>query len=100
MVVVVFRSRIREDADVAALEAAGARMFELASAMPGFLSYKDYAAADGEYVSIVEFADLESLQAWRDHPEHRAMQARGRAEFMSEYHIQVCTPVRDYHFPH
>lgn len=99
MVVVVFRSRIREDADPAALEAAAARMYELGSAMPGFLSYKDFAAADGEFVSIDEFADLESLQAWRDHPEHRAVQERGRAEFMSEYRIQVCTPVRDYRFP-
>jgi heme-degrading monooxygenase HmoA len=99
MVVVVFRSRIRQDADAAALEEAGARMYALASAMPGFISYKEYAAADGEGVAIVEFTDLESLRAWREHPEHRAVQARGRAEFMTEYHVQVCETVRDYSFP-
>ncbi len=99
MVVVVFRSRIREDADFVALEAAGVRMAELARGMPGFISYKDFAAADGEYVSIVEFADADSLLAWRNHPEHLAVQERGRHEFMSEYRVQVCTPLRDYHFP-
>lgn len=96
--VVVFRSRIRADADLQALEAAGMRMYELASAVPGFISYKDFEAADGESVSIVEFADEASLLAWRDHPEHKLVQARGRAEFMSEYHIQVCRIERDYSF--
>jgi heme-degrading monooxygenase HmoA len=97
-VVVVFRSRLRDDVDLAALEAAAARMVELASTMPGFVSYKNFMAEDGEAVSIVEFRHMESLLAWRDHPEHRAMQQRGREEFMSEYHIQVCRPERDYAF--
>jgi heme-degrading monooxygenase HmoA len=99
MVVVVFRSRIREDADPVAMEAAGVRMFELATGMPGFISYKDFASEDGEYVSIIEFTDMDTLKAWREHPEHRAMQVRARQEFMSEYHVQVCTPARDYRFP-
>ena len=98
MVVTVFRSRLRADADMQALEAAGMRMFELASRMPGFVSYKDFAAADGESVTIVEFTDQASLLAWRNHPEHVVVQHRGRDEFMSEYHIQVCETVRDYVF--
>lgn len=97
-VVVVFRSRLRDDADLSALEAAATRMYELASAMPGFLSYKDFTAADGESVSIVEFADAASLLAWRNHPEHLRMQQRGREEFMAEYRIQVCRPEREYVF--
>jgi len=36
MVVVVFRARVRPDADMAALERAGMRMVEPASQMPGF----------------------------------------------------------------
>lgn len=97
-VVVVFRSRIRADADLHELEVAGARMYALACAMPGFISYKDYTAVDGESVSIVEFADLGSLQAWRQHPEHVQMQRKGREVFMSEYRIQVCKTERDYAF--
>lgn len=97
-IVVVFRSRLRADADLSALEAAAMRMYELASAMPGFVSYKDFTASDGESVSIVEFADSTSLLAWRNHPDHRRMQQRGREEFMAEYHIQVCRLEREYAF--
>lgn len=76
----------------------GARMYELACAMPGFVSYKDFAAQDGENVTIVEFDTLEHLAAWRDHPEHKQVQQRGRDVYFSEYRIQVCTTVRDYDF--
>lgn len=99
MVVIVFRSRLREGIDFEELARLGGRMYELASAMPGFVSYKDFTASDGENVSIVEFESLPTLEAWRTHPEHRAVQARAREAFMSEYHIQVCEPVRDYAFP-
>lgn len=96
--VVVFRSRLRSDVDLEAMEAAGARMVELASAMPGFISYKDFAAGDGECLSIIEFSDMESLLAWRNQPEHVAMQQRGRDEFFANYDIQVCEPLRAYSF--
>ena len=91
MIVVVFRARWRADSDLKALEALGMRMYELAASMPGFIGYKDFTAADGESVSIVEFADAASLHAWREHPEHAAAQERGRLEFMDDYTIQVCT---------
>ena len=99
MVVVVFRARVREGADLSPLEALGKRMYELATAMPGFVSYKDFAAADGESVSIVEFEDEASVQAWHAHPEHRAVQELGREKLFSEYRIQVCTPYRERRFP-
>ena len=98
MVVIVFRTRIRKDVEQE-LEALGARMYQLASEMPGFISYKDFVAPDGECVSIVEFESMESLAAWRDHPEHKEAQRQGRERYFSEYHIQVCAAVRDYRFP-
>ncbi|BBZ45237.1 antibiotic biosynthesis monooxygenase family protein [Mycobacterium parmense] len=98
MVIVVFRSRLRPDADLTALEALGARMYELGSAMPGFVSYKDFAAEDGETLTLVEFETEEQLLAWRNHPEHQEGQARGRAEFFSEYSITVSEMHRAYHF--
>lgn len=97
-VIIVFRSRLREDVDLVALDEAGTRMFELASAMPGFMSYKDFSAEDGEQTSIIEFADMESLLAWRNHPEHLAMQQRGREKFFASYEIHVCQPLRSYSF--
>lgn len=99
MFVIVFRSKLRAGVDLSPLGPVGIRMYELASAMPGFISYKDFAAADGESVSIVEFESLETLKAWRDHPEHVAAQQLGRDHYFAEYRIQVCTPVRSYSFP-
>jgi len=96
--VVVFQSRLRANAVICALEIAATRMYELASAMPGFVSYKEFTASDGESVSIVEFSEAASLLAWRNHPVHQRMQQQGREEFMAEYHIQVCRPEREYSF--
>ncbi|HTM45915.1 MAG TPA: antibiotic biosynthesis monooxygenase [Polyangiaceae bacterium] len=76
----------------------GERMYALASKMPGFISYKDFAAADGENLSLIEFESPEALLAWREHPEHKAAQKRARMEFFQEYRIQVLAPVRDYSF--
>lgn len=98
MVVIVFRSRLRAGIDEAALGALGERMYQIAAAMPGFLSYKDYTAADGENLTLVEFASRETLAAWRDHPEHREAQRLGREVFFSDYHIQVCAPLREYRY--
>jgi heme-degrading monooxygenase HmoA len=98
MVVIVFRARLKPEVDQEALAQVGQRMYELASSMPGYVSYKDFSAEDGETLAVVEFESLETLAAWREHPEHRAVQERGRREFFTEYHIQVCTPVRDYRF--
>lgn len=98
MLIVIFRSHLRSDADLTELDRIGQRMYELASAMPGFLSYKDFAASDGESLTLVEFKSAESLLAWRNQPEHRIAQERARAEFFSDYHITVCEPKRAYRY--
>lgn len=94
-VVIVFRIRLCPDVE-SELASMGERMYELASAMPGFLSYKDFAAGDGEFVTIVEFDSLENLAAWRNHPEHKEAQRAGRERFFSWYQIQVCHVEREY----
>jgi heme-degrading monooxygenase HmoA len=98
MVVVIFRARLRPDADTTALERAGVRMVELASQMPGFVPYKDFSAADGEALTLVEFQDEPTLLAWRNHPEHLQVQEMARRDHYSEYRIQVCRPTREYAF--
>ena len=98
MVVVIFRSRLKPGVDKE-VEELGGRMHALGSAMPGFISYREYASADGESVAIVEFESPETLSAWREHPEHRQAQEMGRNKFFSEFRITVCEPVRDYSFP-
>jgi heme-degrading monooxygenase HmoA len=99
MVLVVFRSRLREGANIEELTALTERMYKLVSALPGFRGMKDYQAEDGETVSIAEFDSLEAVAAWREHPEHRRAQERGRREFFREYSVQVCTTIRESIFP-
>jgi heme-degrading monooxygenase HmoA len=98
VIVIVFRSRLREGFDAAKLGALGERMYSLAASMPGFISYKDFAAQDGENLTFVEFESTETLAHWRDHPEHQEAQRQGREEFFSDYTIQVCQPLRAYTF--
>ena len=50
--------------------------------MPGFVDFKSFVADDGERVSIVTFASVETHRAWRDHPEHRAAQHMGRGALL------------------
>ncbi len=98
MVVIVFRSRIRSDADLSGVEAAGQRMYELASAMPGFISYKEFQAEDKETLTLVEFETEQQLLAWRNHSEHQQVQQMGRDRVFESYDIAVCRPIRRYGF--
>lgn len=94
MIVTVFRSRLKPEAG-GDYDPMAVRMSDLARAMPGYVSHKVFTAEDGERVTIVEFADMESHTAWGRHPEHRAGQVRGRREFYSEYKLQVCELLRE-----
>jgi heme-degrading monooxygenase HmoA len=87
--VTVFRSRLRPDAGGSYARTAD-DMEKYAREMPGFVDFKTFVADDGERVSLVVFASRAAHDAWRDDARHRAAQARGRADWYSEYTIQVC----------
>ena len=93
-VVTVFRSRLRPDAEARGYGETAVRMEASARAMPGFIDFKAFTASDGERVSIITFDTLEHQAAWRDDPEHRVAQARGREEFYAEYSVSVCLLMR------
>lgn len=97
MVVVVFRSRLHPDAG-AEYEQTAERMEQLARQQPGFVSFKSFAAADGERVAIAEFDSDDAAAAWGAHQEHRTAQKRGREKFYDEYRIQVCDTIREFAF--
>jgi heme-degrading monooxygenase HmoA len=88
-IVTTFRSRLRADAGDDYVQMA-AEMERCARAMPGFVDFKTFVADDGERVSIIVFASREAHDAWRDDPRHRTAQAQGRADWYSEYSIQIC----------
>ena len=97
MIVAIFRTRTVDNLP-ADYEEKSARMVELASAAPGFVSYKNFGAADGERVSIIEFESAEAMRAWQQHPEHMEVQKWGREHLYTEFKLQVLTPVREYSF--
>jgi heme-degrading monooxygenase HmoA len=97
MVVIVFRSRIRPE-HAEEYYALANKMAEIARSMPGLISWKGYFADDGERVSIHEWETPEQLRAWREHPEHRKVQALGRELFYEEYTSYVCDSPRTARF--
>ncbi|HEX6799759.1 MAG TPA: antibiotic biosynthesis monooxygenase [Ktedonobacterales bacterium] len=98
MVVVVFELDMRPDADLAEYEARATRMDELVRQMPGFISYSAYSSEGGHECVVARFESEEALHAWHYQPEHVETQQRGREAFFEQYHVQVCTPVREYQF--
>jgi len=97
VVITVFRSRLRPEHE-GEFQALAARMRRIAESMPGFISYKVFAAEDGERCSVIEFESHESLRAWREHPEHREAQRLGRERYYAEYSLHVTDPARESRF--
>jgi heme-degrading monooxygenase HmoA len=99
-VVSFFRYRMNKlnDAQRAEYDSAAARLYQIVSAMPGFISYREYEGHNGELLGVTEWASAEALAAWRDHPEHRTAQELGRKLFYSEYVITICTVHHEYGF--
>ena len=99
VVVVLIRTQLRADVDRAEYDAMDARMYQIASGLPGFVRAKMYTSEDGEGISIIEFASHEALLAWRNHPEHVVAQRAGRERFFERYDVRVCTVDREAVFP-
>lgn len=98
MFLVVFRNRKRADIDQAAYDAESTRMEKLASAQPGYISFKGYMAEDGEVVAISEWTDEAAARAWGQQAEHLIAQANGRKSYYAEYTLFACDSPRIHHF--
>lgn len=97
MIVTVFRSRL-DPANTEEYYQVAAKMSELAKSMPGYVSHKVFTNEDGERVTIVEFEDESSQEAWRTRLEHVQAQQRGRNAFYTEYKLQICKVIRESSF--
>ena|SRR5947209_2445135 len=100
MVVVLFREKMRADADLDAYAALSGRMHELVHEHPGFISIESFETGERESLSVELFESEESVQAWRRHPEHMEAQRRARSEFYESYSVQTGEIVREYGFDH
>ena len=77
MMLVAFRSKLTSAAgdDYARMAAA---MDAHARTFPGFVEVKDYFAGDGERLTLVWWADAETLGVWASDARHSVAQSIGR----------------------
>ncbi len=97
MVLTIFRSRLKPEAVQEYYEWA-ARMAALAKTMPGYISHKGFVAEDGERVTVVEFASEETQRVWATNLQHVEAKKKGRADFYTEYRLQICEVKREMSF--
>jgi len=71
------------------------KLLPILSGMPGFISYKNYRADDGEEVGIIRFDSRESLDAWVHEGVHGAAQ-RVAADFYETFWVQTAETYREY----
>src|SRR5215470_8140791 len=95
MIVAMFRTYLKLQADLEALSVLHQKMHTIVSNMPGFVSVKMFTAEDGEVLALAEFESLDALKAWKEHPEHVVAQQRGREEFFAAYRAQICSTIRE-----
>src|SRR5207302_8078561 len=94
---VIFTS-IRTSADDAGYGETAERMFELASARPGFLGIESVRATDGVGITVSYWRSLADIDTWREQAEHRLAQTDGKAKWYERFALRVCKVERAYGF--
>jgi heme-degrading monooxygenase HmoA len=93
---VIFTST-RTEGDNGYAEAAE-RMDLLVREQPGFLGVESVRGADGVGITVSYWQSEAAILAWRQNPEHRLIQVRGRSEWYSSFQTRVCKVEREYRF--
>lgn len=99
MMMVLFNTELRPDADAGEYQQAGERMYDLVSRMPGFISAKRYSAADGESFTMVKFESAEALDAWRHHPNTSRCKSAGASSSTSAIGCSSALPCANMNGP-
>ena len=97
MIVVVFEIEMRDGRAQDYFDLAAKLRPELAK-IDGFISVERFQSLANErkYVSLSFWRDLQAVEAWKAHAEHRVAQQRGKDEIFSKFRIRVAEVVRDY----
>lgn len=97
MVVVIFRSRLKE-APTADYAAMAQELLQRAQGMAGFVDFKSFTADDGENVSIIHWESQETLRLWTDDLRHAVAQRLGRESWYQFFSVEVAEVARSYRF--
>ena len=94
MLVVLFRSRLKDTAMSDGYPDMAAEMLARAKTMPGFIDFKSFRADDGERLSVIRWQDEATLRQWRENERHRVAQNAGRERWYESYSIEVAEVTR------
>jgi heme-degrading monooxygenase HmoA len=75
-----------------------AELKPLLQTIDGFISVERFESLTepGKILSLSLFRDEEAVKAWRNTPEHRATQGKGRAQIFADYRLRIAGVIRDY----
>jgi heme-degrading monooxygenase HmoA len=94
-VAVIFTSQ-RTAGDDAGYAEAAAAMDALAAAQPGYRGVDSARDAAGFGITVSWWADEAAAVAWREHPVHARIRARGRERWYTRYEVAVARVERSY----
>jgi heme-degrading monooxygenase HmoA len=97
MIAVIFEVEPSENGRDAYLEHAE-RLRPLLEQIDGFISIERFQSLTEprKLLSLSFWRDEPSVRRWREHAEHRATQAAGRAWIFDDYRLRVASVLRDY----
>jgi heme-degrading monooxygenase HmoA len=97
MIAVIFEVRPKPEHKQAYLDLA-AELRPILETVDGFISIERFESLTekGKILSLSFFRDEEAVAAWRNIPEHRRTQAKGRATIFENYRLRIAGVIRDY----
>ena len=97
MIAVIFEVRPKPDHQQEYLDLA-AELRPILETIDGFISIERFESLTekGKILSLSFFRDEDALAAWRNVPQHRKSQAKGRATIFENYRLRIAGVIRDY----
>ena len=71
-------------------------MVALAQQQPGYLGHDSARGADGVGITVSYWSDEDAAIAWRNHPAHAEIRAKGRADWYTRHDVHVAEIRRSY----
>jgi len=97
MIAVIFEVRPKPEHKQEYLDLA-AELRPILETMDGFISIERFESLTekGKILSLSFFRDEAAVAAWRNVPQHRKTQAKGRAVIFGDYRLRIAGVIRDY----
>jgi len=67
----------------------------LAQKVPGFLGV-EMAGGDDLTIGVIYWKTLESIESWKNHPEHIPAKEKGKTKWYADYRVRICKVEKEY----